>query len=194
MVVPAHRPGGQAQFIELPVPAGDDEGLAPVLEWARAHLDRPLTVADLARRAAMSPRTFHRRLQAVTGTTPLQRLLDQRLGLTRSLLESTNLPIEKVGELSGLGTADNLRHHFLKHLGVSPGDYRRAFPGGAGGRAWTYEGLSHVCGLHPGGRRIPSSCRTSSSTTSSSVASTQPALQSCSRPLTLPMNPVAARR
>lgn len=129
MVVPAHRPGGQAQFIELPVPAGDDEGLAPVLEWARARLDRPLTVADLARRAAMSPRTFYRRLQAVTGTTPLQWLLDQRLGRARSLLESTNLPIEKVGELSGLGTANNLRHHFLKHLGVSPGDYRRAFPG-----------------------------------------------------------------
>ncbi|MDG9710975.1 helix-turn-helix domain-containing protein [Streptomyces sp. DH10] len=129
MVVPAHRPGGQAQFIELPVPAGDDEGLAPVLEWARGNLDRPLTVADLARRAAMSPRTFYRRLQAVTGTTPLQWLLDQRLGRARSLLESTDLPIEKVAELSGLGTANNLRHHFLRHLGVSPGDYRRAFPG-----------------------------------------------------------------
>ncbi|MGC5036588.1 MULTISPECIES: GlxA family transcriptional regulator [unclassified Streptomyces] len=135
MVVPAHRPGGQAQFIELSVPARDDEGLAPVLAWARAHLDRPLTVADLARRAAMSPRTFYRRLQAATGTTPLQWLLDQRLGRARSLLESTDLPIEKVGELSGLGTANNLRHHFLRHLGVSPGDYRRAFPGaGAGGR------------------------------------------------------------
>ncbi|MFD5126576.1 GlxA family transcriptional regulator [Streptomyces olindensis] len=135
MVVPAHRPGGQAQFIELSVPASDDEGLAPVLAWARAHLDRPLTVADLARRAAMSPRTFYRRLQAATGTTPLQWLLDQRLGRARSLLESTDLPIEKVGELSGLGTANNLRHHFLKHLGVSPGDYRRAFPGAqAGGR------------------------------------------------------------
>ncbi|WP_425275955.1 GlxA family transcriptional regulator [Streptomyces africanus] len=128
MVVPAHRPGGQAQFIELPVPAGDDEGLAPVLAWARAHLDRPLTVADLARRAAMSPRTFYRRLQAATGTTPLQWLLDQRLGRARSLLESTDLPIERVGELSGLGTANNLRHHFLRNLGVSPGEYRRAFP------------------------------------------------------------------
>ncbi len=129
MVVPAHRPGGQAQFIELSVPPSDDEGLAPVLEWARANLDRPLTVADLARRALMSPRTFYRRLQAATGTTPLQWLLDQRLGRARSLLESTDLPIEKVGELSGLGTANNLRHHFLRHLGVSPSDYRRAFPG-----------------------------------------------------------------
>lgn len=128
MVVPAHRPGGQAQFIELSVPTTDDEGLGPVLDWARAHLDRPLTVEDLARRAAMSPRTFYRRLQAATGTTPLQWLLNQRLGRARVLLESTDLPVERIGELSGLGTANNLRHHFLRQIGVSPGDYRRAFP------------------------------------------------------------------
>ncbi|MFI1015021.1 helix-turn-helix domain-containing protein [Streptomyces sp. NPDC020965] len=128
MVVPAHRPGGQAQFIDLSVPATDDEGLAPVLEWARAGLHQPLTVDDLARRAAMSPRTFYRRLQESTGTTPLRWLLHQRLGRAQSLLESTDLPIDKIGELSGLGTANNVRHHFLKHIGVSPGDYRRAFP------------------------------------------------------------------
>ncbi|UKY47704.1 GlxA family transcriptional regulator [Streptomyces inhibens] len=128
MVVPAHRPGGQAQFIDLSVPATDDQGLGPVLEWARARLDQPLTVEDLARRAAMSPRTFYRRLQAATGTTPLQWLLNQRLGRAQGLLESTDLPMDKVGELSGLGTANNLRHHFLKQIGVSPSDYRRAFP------------------------------------------------------------------
>lgn len=128
MVVPAHRPGGQAQFIDLSVPDSDDGGMAPVLEWARARLDQPLTVEDLARRAAMSPRTLYRRLQAATGMTPLQWLLNQRLGRAQSLLESTDLPVEKVGELSGLGTANNLRHHFLKHVGVSPSDYRRAFP------------------------------------------------------------------
>ncbi|MFI6513541.1 GlxA family transcriptional regulator [Streptosporangium sp. NPDC050855] len=128
MVVPAHRPGGQAQFIDLSVPATDDDSLSPVLEWARAHLDRPLTVEELAQRVAMSPRTFYRRLRAATGMTPLQWLLTQRLARARSLLESTDLPITKVGELSGLGTANNLRHHFLKQLGVSPGDYRRAFP------------------------------------------------------------------
>ncbi|MEU9602877.1 helix-turn-helix domain-containing protein [Streptomyces sp. NPDC048057] len=128
MVVPAHRPGGQAQFIDLSVPEKDDEGLTPVLDWARTHLDRPLTVHDLARRAAMSPRTFYRRLQSATGTTPLQWLLTQRLGRARVLLETTDLPVEKVGELSGLGTANNLRHHFLRHVGVTPGDYRRAFP------------------------------------------------------------------
>ncbi|MEU3738247.1 MULTISPECIES: helix-turn-helix domain-containing protein [unclassified Streptomyces] len=127
MVVPAHRPGGQAQFIDLSVPATDDEGLGPVLDWARARLDRPLTVDDLARRASMSPRTLYRRLQAATGTTPLQWLLNQRLARAQSLLESTSAPIDKIAELSGLGTANNLRHHFLKQVGVSPGDYRRAF-------------------------------------------------------------------
>ncbi|TDC83393.1 helix-turn-helix domain-containing protein [Actinomadura sp. 7K507] len=130
MVVPAHRAGGQAQFIELPVPSTDDEGLGPVLEWARASLERPLTVEDLAERAAMSPRTFYRRLQATTGTTPLQWLLTQRLARARELLESTALPIEKIGELTGLGTANNVRHHFLKHVGVSPSTYRKAFPRG----------------------------------------------------------------
>ena len=132
MVVPAHRPGGQAQFIELSVPATDDRGLGPVLEWAQAHLDQPLTVEDLAERAAMSRRTFYRRLQDATGTTPLQWLLNQRLGLARGLLEATDLPVERIGELSGLGTANNLRHHFLKQIGVSPSDYRRAFPRAAG--------------------------------------------------------------
>ncbi|NEB42376.1 helix-turn-helix domain-containing protein [Streptomyces sp. SID14515] len=128
MVVPAHRPGGQAQFIDQPVPATDDRGLAPVLDWARAHLDEPLTVEDLAQRAAMSPRTLYRRLQAATGVTPLQWLLNQRLRRAQSLLESTDLPVARIGELSGLGTANNLRHHFLKQIGVSPSDYRRAFP------------------------------------------------------------------
>ncbi|MFD3411330.1 GlxA family transcriptional regulator [Streptomyces cyaneofuscatus] len=128
MVVPAHRPGGQAQFIDQPMPATDDRGLAPVLDWARERLDEPLTVEDLARQAAMSPRTLYRRLQAATGVTPLQWLLNQRIRRAQSLLESTDLPVSRIGELSGLGTANNLRHHFLKQIGVSPSDYRRAFP------------------------------------------------------------------
>jgi transcriptional regulator GlxA family with amidase domain len=128
MVVPAHRTGGQAQFIEQPMPATDDRGLVPVLDWARMRLDQPLTVDDLAQQAAMSPRTLYRRLRAATGMTPLQWLLNQRLRRAQNLLESTDLPIARIGELSGLGTANNLRHHFLKQIGVSPSDYRRAFP------------------------------------------------------------------
>ncbi|MFJ9854024.1 GlxA family transcriptional regulator [Streptomyces sp. NPDC101150] len=129
MVVPAHRPGGQAQFIDFAVPSSDDGGLGPVLAWALDRLDRPLTVRDLARRAGMSPRTFYRRLQAATGTTPVQWLLHQRIGRAQALLESTGLPLERIGELCGLGTGNNFRHHFRKRVGVSPAAYRRAFPG-----------------------------------------------------------------
>ncbi|WP_282697083.1 helix-turn-helix domain-containing protein [Streptomyces sp. CC208A] len=128
MVVPAHRPGGQSQFIDLGVPVSDDDSLSPVLQWATQNLDQPLSVDDLARRAGMSPRTFFRRLQSATGTTPLQWLLNQRLARAQSLLESTDLPIEKISEYSGLGTSTNLRRHFNIHIGVSPSDYRRAFP------------------------------------------------------------------
>lgn len=131
LVVPAHRPGGQAQFVEVSVPSSGDEGLAPVLQWATERLDEPLTVDDLAARAGMSPRTFYRRLHAATGSTPLQWLLAQRLSRAQSLLEATALPVERVGELSGLGTAANLRRHFTLHFGVTPTDYRRAFPGRA---------------------------------------------------------------
>ncbi len=76
----------------------------------------------------MSRRTFYRRLQQATGTTPLQWLLNQRLAQAQSLLESTDLPVEKIAKLSGLGTANNLRHHFVKQLGISPSGYRNAFP------------------------------------------------------------------
>ncbi|MFJ8694301.1 GlxA family transcriptional regulator [Streptomyces roseolilacinus] len=128
LVVHAHRAGGQAQFVDAPLPPTGEEGLGPVLQWAVEHLAEPLTVDDLARRARMSPRTFHRRLQEATGTTPMRWLLQQRIARAQSLLESTDLPVEQVGERSGLGTAANLRRHFTRTVGVSPTAYRRSFP------------------------------------------------------------------
>ncbi|MEU8135762.1 GlxA family transcriptional regulator [Streptodolium elevatio] len=128
LVVPAHRPGGQAQFIERAVPETDDDSLTPVLAWATENLHEPLAVDELAARAGMSPRSFHRRMRAAVGTTPLQWLLGQRLARAQELLESTDLPIDHVGERSGLGTANNLRRQFALHLGVSPTEYRRGFP------------------------------------------------------------------
>lgn len=127
MIVPGHRPGGRSQVIDLSVPASDDKGLAPVLDWARARLDEPLTIDDLARHAAVSPRTFYRRLHAATGTTPLQWLLNERIARAQALLEATDLSVEKIAGLSGIGTANNLRHHFVKQVGISPSDYRQAF-------------------------------------------------------------------
>ncbi|MEV4331843.1 helix-turn-helix domain-containing protein [Streptomyces sp. NPDC049597] len=128
MVVPAHRSGGQAQFVEMPVPAlSADYHLSDLIDWMQAHLDQPLTVEVLAAQAAMSPRTFARRFKAVTGTTPHRWLLDQRLQLAEELLERTDLPVEAVAGRAGFGSADTLRHHFAARRGVGPATHRRTF-------------------------------------------------------------------
>jgi transcriptional regulator GlxA family with amidase domain len=128
MVVPPHRDGGQAQFIEAPMPPRcDDDGLADALAWAVEHLDEVITVESLARRARLSPRTFARRFKASSGTTPLQWLLQQRVVLAQRLLETTELPVEVIAQRCGLGSAANLRLHFGRALGTSPNAYRFAF-------------------------------------------------------------------
>jgi transcriptional regulator GlxA family with amidase domain len=129
MVVPTHRPGGQAQYIETPVSRCDDDSLAPVLHWAANNLDRQLTVTEIARRAGLSSRTLVRRFHEATGTTPLRWLQVQRLGRARELLESSSYSMDRISELCGLGTAANLRFHFVRSIGVSPTEYRRAFRG-----------------------------------------------------------------
>jgi len=129
MVVPAHRDGGQAQYVEAPVPArpGAADELGPTLDWAVNHLDQDLTVERLARRAAMSPRTFARRFKAATGTTPLQWLLTQRVVLAQRLLEGTDLPVELVARRAGFGSAATLRLHFARVVGTPPVAYRHVF-------------------------------------------------------------------
>jgi transcriptional regulator GlxA family with amidase domain len=127
MVVPAHRAGGQAQYVEMPVPAPAQAGLAHVLDWAAAHLDEPLRVDDLAGRASMSGRTFARRFRAQAGTTPKRWLLDQRLQLAERLLESTDLTVDAVAHRCGFGSPDTLRHHFARRRGISPAAHRLAF-------------------------------------------------------------------
>jgi transcriptional regulator GlxA family with amidase domain len=128
MVVPPHRDGGQAQYIETPMVdhhRGDD--LTAVLAWAQANLEQSLTVADLARRANMSDRTFARRFVAVAGTTPHQWLTAQRVEMAQRLLEETEHGVEVVAQQTGFGTAAMLRHHFSHHRGISPQLYRRTF-------------------------------------------------------------------
>ncbi len=127
LVVPPHRPGGQAQYAEAPVPRQDDDGLAPLLQWAVDNLDQPLTIADLASHQHLTPRTLIRRFRAATGTSPIQWLLAQRVQHARWLLESTDDPLASIAERSGLGTEANLRHHFTRLAGVAPTQYRRAF-------------------------------------------------------------------
>ena len=124
MVVPPHRDGGQRQFIDRPVPTTTAESLGPVLEWMLDHLDEAFTVDDLARRSAMSPRTFARRFVAETGTTPHQWITDQRVLRARQLLEDTDLAVEAVARDAGFGSAALLRHHFTRCTGITPTAFR----------------------------------------------------------------------
>ncbi len=127
MVVPPQRDGGQRQYIDLPVPDCDADSLSPLLTWMREHLAEDQPVRVLARRAAMSERTFARRFAAETGTTPGKWLLAQRLHHARTLLESSDLPIETVASRAGFGSSALLRHHFGTAVGVAPAEYRRTF-------------------------------------------------------------------
>lgn len=127
MVVPPQRDGGQRQYIDQPIPVRCSEGFAPQLDWVLQNLDKPHTVASLARRASMSARTFARRFVEETGTTPMQWVTDQRVLYARRLLEETDLEVDRVAERAGFGTATLLRHHFRRVIGVTPSDYRRSF-------------------------------------------------------------------
>ncbi|SNR48600.1 helix-turn-helix domain-containing protein [Blastococcus mobilis] len=131
MVVPPHRDGGQAQYIDAPVPAFHDDLLGAVLEWASAHLAEEISVETLARRALMSPRSFARRFKATTGTTPHAWLLGQRLAAAEALLEETDAPVEEIARLVGFGTAAGLREQFARRRGVSPRAYRQTFRAGS---------------------------------------------------------------
>ncbi|MFG3700416.1 GlxA family transcriptional regulator [Micromonospora sp. NPDC047620] len=128
MVVPPHRDGGQSQYVEAPIPRTPEAAtLEPVLEWLMRHLDRPVTVDELAARAGMAPRTFARRFRAETGTTPHDWLTNQRVLLARRLLEETRLSVEAVADRAGFGDAAALRHHFTRRVGATPQTYRATF-------------------------------------------------------------------
>jgi AraC family transcriptional regulator, transcriptional activator FtrA len=128
MVVPLHRDGGQAQYIETPLLAPEEgEPFGATLAWMAAHLHEDLTVEQMAVRAMMSPRTFVRRFRATLGTTPYQWLLQQRIVLAQRLLETTNETIERVATCCGFSSAATFRLHFQRHLHTSPQAYRNAF-------------------------------------------------------------------
>ena len=127
MVVPPHRDGGQAQFIETPVALPHTESLEPVLAWMTSHLDKTMSVAQLAAQAHMSPRTFARRFRAETGTTPHHWLTAQRVLLAERLLEDSDASVEQVAVRVGFGNAATLRHHFARMRGTTPLAYRRTF-------------------------------------------------------------------
>ncbi|MFC7361999.1 GlxA family transcriptional regulator [Nocardioides astragali] len=127
LVVPAHRKGGQAQFITPPAEPRTPHGLAPTFEWARARLDQPLTVRDLAGHANLSTRQLARRMQAELQTGPLDWLHHQRIARAQELLERTDASVDQIATSCGMGTATTLRRHFHRALGVTPTAYRATF-------------------------------------------------------------------
>ncbi len=130
MVVPLHRQGGQAQYIEHPLPVrAQRERLSGVLEWAQRNVHKPLALDMLAGRARMSRRTFTRQFRKVTGTTTGRWLLNQRLALAQQLLETTDRRIDVIAERTGFGSAVSLRQHFRTAFGIAPSTYRREFRG-----------------------------------------------------------------
>lgn len=128
LVVPPHRDGGQAQYIESPVEVGEHDGwIAESMAWALEHLAEPITVATLARRTRVSPRSYLRHFARATGTTPIRWLITQRIQASLPLLERTDMSIEQVAAAVGFDTAVTFRHHFSRAMRTSPTAYRRSF-------------------------------------------------------------------
>ncbi|MFG2875784.1 GlxA family transcriptional regulator [Streptomyces sp. NPDC048337] len=131
-VVPPHRDGGQAQFIERPVPEPQLASTTAARAWVLDRLHEPLRLSDLARQEAVSVRTFTRRFREESGVSPGEWITRQRVERARQLLEQTDLPMEQVARETGFGTAQSLRKHVQAALGVSPTAYRRTFKAGNG--------------------------------------------------------------
>ncbi|MBO0833831.1 MAG: helix-turn-helix domain-containing protein, partial [Actinobacteria bacterium] len=127
MVVPPHRDGGQAQYVDRPVADSSCDTLSDVIEWMQRNLERTVTVDELAALAVMSPRTFARRFVQETGMTPQRWLTGQRILLAQTLLEETDKTIDVIAEQAGFGNAATFRHHFRGWRGTTPNAYRRTF-------------------------------------------------------------------
>jgi transcriptional regulator GlxA family with amidase domain len=133
LAVPPHRPGGQAPYIESPMPELDsDDPVARSMAWALTQLDRVLPVTELARRAHMSRRNYDRRFREIIGVAPAAWLIHQRVLRARRMLESSELPIDEVAQSCGFSSAAALRPHFRRSVGVVPTAYREAFGTTAG--------------------------------------------------------------
>lgn len=128
LVLPAHRSGGQSQFVEKPLD-NKNTVLSTALDWAVMNISPALTVSDIAEKASMTRRTFDRRFKVLYNTTPLDWLIQRKLDIAKRLLERSNDSIELVAEQSGFESAVTLRHNFKKVLSISPREYRQRFKG-----------------------------------------------------------------
>ncbi len=134
LLVAPHREGGQAQFIEHPVPRRDGDGrLSDLRAWLGENLHRPVTLAEMAQRAHCSERTLLRQFRAETGQSPQQWLSARRVEAARAMLETTRHTVEEIARDTGLGTGANLRHHLRLSIGMGPRAYRRSYQSATAG-------------------------------------------------------------
>jgi transcriptional regulator GlxA family with amidase domain len=130
LVISPHRAGGQAQYIETPVPEPTTDGqIAAGMAWALANLDTPITLDELATQSAMSRRSYLRRFAKETGTTPIKWLIEQRIQASLALLEASSLSIEQIAARVGFESPVTYRHHFVRGLRTTPSEYRSCFTG-----------------------------------------------------------------
>ena len=127
LVIPPHRQGGQTQFVSRPVAADEKARISRLLDWLRGRLGQPISLDTIAKRASMSTRTLQREFRATTGEAPYSWLLRERIVAARELLEQSSLPLPRIAERIGIGSLESLRHHFRRHVGVSPSVYRARF-------------------------------------------------------------------
>ncbi|MGU3652371.1 helix-turn-helix domain-containing protein [Mycolicibacterium sp. A43C] len=130
LVIAPHRAGGQAQYIETPVPEPTVDGrIAAGMAWALQHLDRPITLDELAERSSLSRRSYLRQFAKATGTTPIKWLIEQRIQASLALLESSDLGVEQIATRVGFESPVTFRHHFVRQMRTTPREYRGCFSG-----------------------------------------------------------------
>ncbi|MGK2866993.1 MAG: helix-turn-helix domain-containing protein, partial [Mycobacterium sp.] len=128
LVIAPHRAGGQAQYIDTPVPEPSTDGrIAAGMAWALEHLDTPIALDELAAQSAMSRRSYLRQFAKATGTTPIKWLIEQRIQASLALLESSDLSVEQIAARVGFESPVTFRHHFVRQLHTTPSDYRSCF-------------------------------------------------------------------
>ncbi|NVM76807.1 AraC family transcriptional activator FtrA [Duganella sp. SG902] len=127
LVVAPHREGGQAQFLPRPMAQGEQGRLSKLMDWLRSNPALPHTVASMAERAAMSPRTLQRQFQLATGLGPVEWLIRERVAIVKDMLEEPDVPLTRIAERAGFGSEESLRHHFRRLAATTPGAYRRRF-------------------------------------------------------------------
>lgn len=127
LVMPPHRDGGQAQYVEAPIQARPGRSIAAVLDWARERLAGPLEIGAMARHAGLSERTFLRRFRDGTAVTPLKWLRRERIGRAMKLLEESDMALADIGAACGFASPESFRKAFFEIARTSPAAYRSRF-------------------------------------------------------------------